>query len=325
MVRYIKDHKIFLAAGFLVLIVLTFILGMVVQSQFYKNDSRNLQNKYNLLAKRVLIDNPNDILLDFSNLEGQLEQYTNQYPSGTVSLYFEYLPTGTSIGINEKQELAGASLLKTPLAINLYKAASEGKVDLDKTISLKKEWLNDQYGDLYKKGEGYNITLRQAAEIMLTQSDNTAALAIYNSLADVVPIDKQLLSFIDVEYGINQDSSVRLGPETYSSILKCLYFSCYLNKDESQEILDYLSKSKADNRLKLFLPNDIVVAHKIGVYDTTETTQVQSDCGVFYISNRNYLLCVMVKGDEQYASRIIGDVSKLTYDFITKNSDKISR
>lgn len=299
-------------------IVLAFLLGMLVNYLVTSNSLIRLQAKYNFLAKRVLIENPNDILLNFSSLESQLETYTNtKLDKEQASVYFEYLPSGTSIGINEKEELVGASLLKTPLAINLFKASEEGKINLDTPITLKKEWLNSQYGELYKKGDGYQLTLRQAAEIMLKDSDNTAALMIYDSLAAIMPIDNKLLSFIDADYGVNKDSSVRLGAQSYSAILKCLYFACYTNRDSSQEILSYLARSSDSSRLKLYLTdNSLRVAHKIGTYDASGEISVQSDCGIFYVPNRNYLLCVMVKGDDPAASRAIGDISKIVNDFI---------
>jgi Beta-lactamase enzyme family len=169
---------------------------------------------------------------------------------------------------------------------------------------------------LYERGEGYQLTLREAAKIMITESDNTAALAIYDKLKEVMPLDSELLSFIDIDFGVNGDASVKLGPESYSNILKCLYFSCYTNRDSSQEILGYLTNATDSSRLKLYLKDDVTVAHKIGTYDTKDSN-VQSDCGIFYVPSRNYLLCIMVKGNDPEASRTIGDISKLTYDFIS--------
>lgn len=303
------------------ILVLGMLIGASLTYVISNDKTARLQSKYNLLAKRILIDKPNDILLDFTSLQAKLELFvSSNLAKNQASVYFEYLPTGTSIGINEKEQLVGASLLKTPLAINLYKSAEEGKVDLDAPIALKKEWLNSQYGELYKKGVGYQASLRQLTEIMLTQSDNTAALAIYSTLAGVMPIDQKLLSFVDSEYEVNKDQSLRLGAESYSQILKCLYFTCYLNKDSSQEILGYLTKSTATNRLKLYLPDSVNIAHKIGTYDPevgSGTPSVQSDCGITYVQNRNYLLCVMIKGDDPQASRTIGDISKLVYNFVS--------
>lgn len=310
--------KRYVAALILGASILSFFLGIAAYHSFLDKSEQDLQQKYSLLAKRTLISNPNDIVLNVSGLRERLESYINDNQLGTtVSMYFEYLPTGSSVGINETEQLVGASLLKTPLAVNLYKQAELGRINLDTKIALKKEWLNSQYGNLYKKGVGYQISLRDLSYVMLTESDNTAALAIYDTLSGLMDINDKLLDFVDIDYSSNKDESVRLSPESYGNILKCLYFSCYTNKQSSQEILQTLSESKDSSRLDLFLPNSVKLAHKIGTFDTDQNSaHVQSDCGIAYIPNRNYMVCIMVKGDDPRASRIIGDLSLITYTFI---------
>lgn len=280
------------------------------------NSATKLQRKYNFLSKRILIENPNDIIIDFKPLKKNIDDYINQQNgAGKINLYFEYLPTGSSIGFNEDDEVIGASLLKLPVAINIYKLAEEGKVDLDQKIALKQEWLNAGYGTLYQKGEGYKLTVRQAIQYALEDSDNTAAKMLFAIL------EKQqgsknvnLLSFVDANYDVSASQTVLIGPQSYSSILKCLYYSCYLSKDHSQQILQYLTQSSAKNRLEKHLPIGTKVAHKIGSYED----DVQSDCGVVYLERRNYLLCVMVKGPDEQASEQIATLSQLVYDSVSR-------
>lgn len=319
--KHIKGVKLGILLPILVGAVLIFGLGAVTVYSLTSGKAERLQAKYNLLARRALSDNPSDLLLNFFQLKTKLHEYFNENSlNDTSALYFEYLPTGTSIGINEDRQLVGASLLKTPLAINLYKAAEQGKIDLNQKVTLKKEWLDSNYGTLYQKGAGYSLTLREATKIMLEQSDNTAALAIYDTLSQVVSLDINLLNFIDIDYSVNKDETVKLGPESYSNILKCLYFSCYLNKDSSQELLGYLLQADDSSRLKLYLPDDIKVAHKIGTFDEKNQMHIQSDCGIVYVQKRNYLLCVMVEGDDPAASKIIGEVSQMVYEQVNNKA-----
>jgi beta-lactamase class A len=288
-----------------------------------QDKAQDLQAKYNFLAKRILVDNPNEAIVDFSPLKKQIGDYIaanggeQQY-----SVFFEYLPTGVSIGFNEEQEIVGASLLKLPLAMHTYKLAEQGKVNFDEEFALEPDWLNSQYGELYKKGSGYKTTLRELVEVLLKDSDNTAALALYSKLGSVMDLEKNLLTFLDTDYQVNEDERIFIGAEDYSAMLKCLYFACYTNKDDSQAILSLMTQSKFDNRLKLYLPNDAVVAHKIGTFEQ----QAQSDCGIFYVENRNYLLCVMGLGGDKEVSRKIGDISQIVYKYITsiKQSEKAS-
>ena len=78
---------------------------------------------------------------------------------------------------------------------------------------------------------------------------------------------------------------------------------------DSEEILTYLAESSFKDRLTKYLPEDLPVAHKIGTYNT----RYQSDCGIVYLKDENYALCIMVEGEDPEASSIIADLSRRTY------------
>jgi hypothetical protein len=67
--------------------------------------------KYDLLAKRIFIDDPNDPQINFSTLKQQIGAYYDKHGL-TGSIYFEYLPTGASIRVNGDNREVAASLLK---------------------------------------------------------------------------------------------------------------------------------------------------------------------------------------------------------------------
>jgi beta-lactamase class A len=207
-----------------------------------------------------------------------------------------------------------ASLIKLPAAMDLYRAAELGKVDLDKKITLQESWLDGGYGTLYQKGAGYELSLRDAAKIMLTESDNTALKAIAYSTETKLTPDQRAINALDADISQNPDLTVSIGARSYTSFLKCLYFSCYLSKDDSQELLDYLSESTFDNRLAAGIDDkSIRVAHKIGVANTT----TQSDCGIVYVPNRNYAICIMLNGDDNpQTNKHIAELSKIVYTFV---------
>ncbi len=307
--------KLKLTAVGIVFLVVGVAIGGWLCSSSQKNKTIQIQRKYNLLSKRVLIENPNDVLLDFRPLSKNIDDYLNKHDAqGKVNLYFEYLPTGSSIGLNEDEEVIGASLLKLPVVIKVYKLAEEGKVDLDQQVALKQEWLNDGFGTLYKKGVGHKLTIREAVQYALEDSDNTAAKLLFDILEKEEGANNvHLLDFVDANFAVAPTKTVLIGSQSYSSILKCLYFSCYLNKEDSQQILQYLTQSTAKNRLEKHLPVGVKVAHKIGSYED----EIQSDCGVVYLDRRNYLLCVMVRGSDVEASEHIASISKIVYDAVS--------
>ncbi len=264
-----------------------------------------------LLSGRVLADNPNDILINFVPLRKQLETKFAAIQT-KKSFYFEYLPDGTSIRQGADQELIAASLIKVPLVMNLYKAAELGRVNLDQTVVVTSEELDDAYGELYKKGAGYHLTLREAAAHTLRDSDNTATHVIFDHLKGVLKYDEESLARLDVDQNL-QDGQAVINARSYTSVLKSLYYSSYLQKEHSQEILETLTKSSAINRLVKGIPGEVPIAHKNGVFNSSWS---ESDCGIVYAPKRPYVICVMVGLPEDQANQFIAEVSKDVYDFV---------
>lgn len=269
-------------------------------------------SKYPLLSKRIFAENQNDILLDFVPLRKQLEAKFTALDV-PYSFYFEYLPSGTSIRIGDDKELIAASLIKVPLTMNLYKAAELGKVNLDDTVTVTEAEIDGGYGDLWQKGAGTTLTLREAAKLALTESDNTASHVIFARINGTLAAGQESLNNLDIEQTITDGQAV-INAKSYSSILKSLYLSSYLQREHSQEILGYLAQSTATNRLSAQLPASVEVAHKIGVYNTNWS---ESDCGIVYAAKRPYSVCVMIGLEESKADAFIAEVSKAIYDYVT--------
>ena len=273
----------------------------------------NSQAAYPLLSKRIFAENQNDMLLNFVPLRKDLDAAFKALPSGTLhSFYFEYLPSGTSIRNGSDNTLVAASLIKVPLVMNLFKAAELGKVNLDSKVTITDQQLDGAYGDLWKKGAGTEITLREAAKLALTESDNTAAHIVFDAVNGLLTSDQESLNNLDISQNMKEGQAV-IDAKSYTSVLKSLFLASYVNRASSQEILSYMSQSTATNRITAQLPKDIPVAHKIGVYNSSWS---ESDCGIVYATKRPYAICIMVGLPEEQANIFIANISKKIYDFV---------
>lgn len=276
------------------------------------------QGKYPLLAKRIFMENPNDTIVNFSPLRKQIKDYFAKIGI-PHSFYFEYLPTGSNIRDGESNELVGASLMKIPIVMDLYKAAELGKVDLDKTVTIPQEAVSNDgvYGNTQGLKPGDQITLRQAAKQALINSDNTAAYVAYINSKDLVPQEEMAIRSLDVELDEQSTATgayVLIGSRAYSSFLSCLYFSCFLNTDHSQEIMSYLAEESHDTeRIRAGVPSNIKVARKIGSF----SKQTQSDCGIVYVPNRQYSICLMLQSDNAETNKHFQAISKMAYNYVT--------
>jgi beta-lactamase class A len=277
-------------------------------SKAEQNQFKNLEVKYPLLSKRILNDFPNDLLINFLPLRTALNEKVKDYGSD-FGLYFEYLPTGTSINVNGTNEFDAVSLLKVPVVMAYYHQ-KERLNQGDQMVTIKEDELGREFGNLWKRGVGAEISLDEAAKLAITDSDNTALRILTDHI--------QTQDFNEVYEGLDinlktGNNGVIITAKSYSSILKALYFSAVLTKSNSERILEYLDDTKLNDKLPFGVPGGIRVAHKVGVYKD----QLFTDCGIVYLTRRPYLLCMVSKSSEDVARERMISVSKAVYDYVS--------
>ncbi|MBP9716736.1 MAG: serine hydrolase [Candidatus Levybacteria bacterium] len=291
-------------------------LYFTTEKHFQKNiEFEKLQEKYPLLSKRVLQELPVDILINFLDLRSELRADVAPY-GDSFGFYFEYLPTGTSLGVNEKQEFHAASLFKVPVIMAYYKQRERMHMTNDPEMEIKEEHLDNEFGTLYQKGAGHKIKMSEAIRLSLEESDNTAAKMIASGVQEAD--FNEVYNGVDIDLLADHNGAI-LTPKNYSSILKALYFSAVLGKESSSEILSYLANSKFNDKLVAGIPPDITVAHKIGDFIDKETGEkAYMDCGIVYLPRRPYVLCMVSEGDEIIARQRMSNLSKKIYEYISK-------
>jgi len=180
----------------------------------------------------------------------------------------------------------------------------------DPVVQIQQKDLDNHFGDLYKKGAGANISLAEAARLAIQESDNTASFIV----ADNISQDDFNFVYggLDIPQTLDKQTPITT-PQEYSSILKALFFSSILNLDDSQYILSLMTNSKFSDMLPAGVPKNVPVAHKIGLIDK----EIYQDCGIVYVPQRPYILCVVSKSDIKTARQRISDISKTVYDYVT--------
>lgn len=269
---------------------------------------------YHFLSPRILQENQDDILVNFFSLRRQIRQEVSPYQDD-IAYYFEYLPSGTSIGVNSNAEFASASLIKLPVVIAYYHAKERLPQMGDPTVTIEEDDLDKGFGDLWKKGAGYKIKLSDAVKLSLVDSDNTAIRIVGKH----VPDDDFDAVYEGIDINLKMgDAGAIMTAKNYSSVLKSLYFSSLLKKDDSEMILSTLSQTKFHDQLQAGVPQGVTVAHKIGVLGEA----LYSDCGIVYVPKRSYVLCLISKSDDKTAKERMKKLSKMTYDFVAHVNKK---
>jgi beta-lactamase class A len=273
------------------------------------------KEQYPFLARRIFLENPNDVIINFSTLRQDLRGYV-QEGKKPLAIYFQYLPTGSSIGVNDNVPFIAASLLKTPTAMYVHKLIERGEVSKDDEITLTADLIDDGYGTLWEKGPGAKLTVEELLKHSLLYSDNTAHNALFHVVVKGSPED--VYNNLDIPRQV-VNGSPAITVKNYSSILRSLFFSSYLSFEHSNEILSLLTRISEGSNLRSNIPTHIPIAQKIGVFEvgSSENDYIYSDCGIFYVPNRPYILCMMSQEDEETASNYVRTVSNMVYQYVT--------
>jgi len=218
--------RLLLLISIFVNVVFSFVLLFKSEPKTHNpTDSSSQAEKYSFISKRVFVEKPNDILINFVPLRKALRDMLLSQDD-KVSLYFEYLPSGTSIGINEKNEVRLSSLSKIPTAMAIYAKIKAGTLSKDQEIIIEEKFIDPEFGSLWKKGPGAKVTLADIITASITESDNTAQ----NILLSLLTPDEinSVYEYLDIPFR-EVDNYPIISAKNYSSVLRSLYLSSFLH------------------------------------------------------------------------------------------------
>ncbi len=236
-----------------------------------------------------------------------------------ISVYFKELQKGEWVGIHENDIYSPASLLKVPLMLAYLKIAESKPETLHQNVLIKATSIDNVQNikptEHIEQGKTY--TVADLIKYMIAYSDNDAAAAL-RSIIDAKDVEDAYTD-LGLKYPRNElgDS---MTVKNYALYFRLLYNATYLDRDSSESALKILSETDFTQGLVAGVPNTIVVAHKFGerkIEKTNNTIQQQlHDCGIVYVPNRPYVLCVMTKGSDLHTlTDILHDISKTTYEY----------
>ncbi|MGV8086263.1 MAG: serine hydrolase [Candidatus Woesearchaeota archaeon] len=288
---------------------------------FEKCNLETISSEYELLSPDItwlsanaFIEKQKYLIIDYAPLKKNLSIFLDQV-DGNYSLYFEDLTTGAWAGINEREKFIPLSLLKVPTLIATLKEVELGHVLFNTTVVLNIEDIDARSGDLWKKGPGYNLTVKDLMEEMIKHSDNTALLTLNRRvITDETFFESRLAMGLPAP---TLDEPL-LTPKEYSNMLRGLYLSSYLRRPFSELALTLMLETDFNSQIPAGLPPDIRVAHKVGFYDFAGSYH---DCGIIYAPNNPYILCIMsTNTTSKEADKVMSEVSRIVYDFISSRN-----
>ena len=110
-------------------------------------------------------------------MHGELERALDRLMDGVRAdwaLYVKYTGTGEEIIVNADGMMDTMSTIKIPVLVTLYRMADAGTVDLSRKLTLETRYKRFGTGVLQYMDDGMVFSLRDAAMLMIIESDNTA-------------------------------------------------------------------------------------------------------------------------------------------------------
>jgi beta-lactamase class A len=241
----------------------------------------------------------------------------SQSHTGTYGVVVFDPSAGETVSLNADRRFVAASLSKLYALLTLYRAVSQGEMSLDDEITMRSSdvWaygtgVLSKYPSKYPVG--YTMTLRECAEFMIKESDNTAELML-NRYLEEERIEAEL-------HRIGADSTRYWNPINTTTphdillVLKKIADPSYTSPRLSADMLELMTNTSFEDRLPQPLPEETRVAHKIGSYESTF-----SDAGIVFPgksagTGQEYYIVVFSEGtSEGEAREAIQDISLETY------------
>jgi beta-lactamase class A len=249
---------------------------------------------------------------DTEPLRRALEEIIRPY-EGTVGVSIQDLATGRGLSIRGGEKFPSASLIKVSVLVALLDEVRRGTIRLDDPITMIARDQVGGSGVLQHFHSGLQITVEDAARLMIIISDNTAT----NLLLDKVPMravwakmDSLGLPATRIHSktflrttSVAMDSSVRYGvgvttPDETVRLFALLYRGGAVSPEMDSLALAILGQNADWNKLVRWLPAGAVAAHKTG-----DVEQARNDCGILYGPDTPVAVCVMTRDnrDTSYA------------------------
>jgi beta-lactamase class A len=225
--------------------------------------------------------------------------------------------SGKMVSLNTDRRFVAASLSKLYALLTLYRAVSQGEMSLEDEITMR-------YSDVWAYGTGvlskypskypvgYTMTLRECAEFMIKESDNTAELMLNRYLEEErIEAELRRIGADSTRYWSPINTTT---PNDIMLVLKKIADPSYTSPRLSADMLELMTNTAFEDRLPQPLPEETRVAHKIGSYESTF-----SDAGLVFPeesggTGREYYIVVFSEGaSEGEAREAIQDISLVTY------------
>lgn len=258
--------------------------------------------------------------------------------TGTYAVAFlDLSDTSNFLLINENQVFHAASTMKTPVMMEIFKQAQEGRFSLYDKIQVKNEFRSIVDGspyslDINQDSEqslyhsiGSEMSIYDLMYKMIINSSNLATnILIEKTGAEQVTRTMRELGAMDIKIlrGVEDIKAYRKGLSNTTTaydlmlVYKNIGQNDFLDEVSCRRMTNILLEQQHNDLIPALLPQEVRVAHKTGYI-----TKILHDSGIVILPNgQKYVLVVLSKEwrSVEEATQTIAQISKIVYDYYTE-------
>lgn len=242
---------------------------------------------------------------DTAALRRTLDSIANAH-HGLVGYAVHNLETGEKLSLRGDETFSTASLIKVPILVTVFDLVEQGRLSLDDRLTVLPIDKVPGSGLLQHLHDGMEITVRDAAFLMITISDNTATNLLLDriiirrvwdkmealGLHHTKPHSKTFLRSSSVA----MDSSAKYGigvttPNEMAQLYALLAQGKAVSPAADSAMLDIMEHTTDDVLMQRYV-SGVSAAHKTGA-----TNQVRTECTLWRLPDR-VVACVLTKENE---------------------------
>ncbi len=245
------------------------------------------------------VDEDGNYVTTYAEMEAGIETIMDSY-GGTCGVYFEYLPTGDFLTI-EDENMYPCSLIKVFVMAAVYEEIAEGSLDYDDRLYYLENMM------IYSDNTCYNTLLA-----MLGNGSGLDGAAVVNEYcASLGILSTAIHHGLTPGTGYFTDGGENTTcPSDVAKLLEYIYDGEIVSESACAEMIEIMSQCYESSGLPAGLPAGITCAHKSGwAYD------YYLDGGIVYAPAGDFILVVFT---DQTGSALVADIAEYVYDYLNE-------
>lgn len=255
-------------------------------------------------------------------LKQELLTLMENYKTIKPAIFVWDYETQNYVDINASESYATASIIKIPVLIDVFKSIEAGQFSLDDKIPLTEYYKTEGSGSLQFKARDSEYTIDKLAEVMITESDNSATNMLISQVGSMTDVNQSIR-----DWGLKETKVQTWLPDlkgtnrtTAREMATMLY-----NIDENDKFLSASSRNKIfnymghvhNNRLiQAGLGADAVFLHKTG-----DIGSMLGDAGIVIAPNgKKYIVVILAnRPHNSFAGKeFIVKASEIIYKYMVR-------